>query len=366
MYAIDDGTQYEMGVGVLTTGSPDTMSRSTVTSNSAGTTARLNFAGTCRIYCTLPAEKSVYKDASGILNTGLIAATEPATGTQTLLLSAASSANGICIKMTGNGATTPSKTLRVVGGNFTIVNNAYTTAILVLTDAGGLSVSNGVAAGGPISGTTLSLAGAVTGATSIALGGAITGATTISASGNISAASAVISGAVSLGTFSATTGGSGIGFTNNTGLFLNQTGAVGGNGIVINIPIVTSNFLAFTTASVVIGSIAPNGTGTATVYNTTSDYRLKTLFGKASGSLLSQLPVHDAAWTAAPLDRQPMVLAHEVAEVCPWAVTGKKDAVNREGKPIMQQVDYAALVPSLLAYVQSLETRLAALEGNAP
>jgi hypothetical protein len=43
---------------------------------------------------------------------------------------------GANIKMTGDGATTPSKYLRVNGGQFQIINSAYSTAPLSLTDAG--------------------------------------------------------------------------------------------------------------------------------------------------------------------------------------------------------------------------------------
>lgn len=40
---------------------------------------------------------------------------------------------------------------------------------------------------------------------------------------------------------------------------------------------------------------------------------------------------------------------YELAEVVPLAVTGEKDAVDEDGKPKYQQVDYAKLTPVLLA-----------------
>jgi hypothetical protein len=49
-------------------------------------------------------------------------------------------ASGVNIKLTGNGSTTPSKTIQVLGGVFNILNNAGT-AVASLTDAGVLSVS---------------------------------------------------------------------------------------------------------------------------------------------------------------------------------------------------------------------------------
>jgi hypothetical protein len=48
------------------------------------------------------------------------------------------SSSGVQIGMNGNGAN-PAKTLRVTGGNFEVVNNAYSAVIMSLTDAGVLS-----------------------------------------------------------------------------------------------------------------------------------------------------------------------------------------------------------------------------------
>jgi hypothetical protein len=50
-------------------------------------------------------------------------------------------ANGANLKLTGDGATTPSKTIRVHSGTLEVINNAYTTSVLSLTDAGNLSIS---------------------------------------------------------------------------------------------------------------------------------------------------------------------------------------------------------------------------------
>src|SRR3954466_6784423 len=68
-YFITDGTQAEWGYGPLTQGTPDTLSRSTVIGNTAGTTARLNFAGAVQVYNDQPAEKRPYFDAGDVLTT---------------------------------------------------------------------------------------------------------------------------------------------------------------------------------------------------------------------------------------------------------------------------------------------------------
>lgn len=64
-YFMMDATQWEAGEATLTHGSPNTLSRTTVLSNSVGTTAKLNFVGTTTVYCALPASRVVYADING-------------------------------------------------------------------------------------------------------------------------------------------------------------------------------------------------------------------------------------------------------------------------------------------------------------
>ena len=57
---------WEVGVGTVTSGSPATLSRNTVLSNSSGNTSPINLAGnSASVFCVYPAEKSVNLDASG-------------------------------------------------------------------------------------------------------------------------------------------------------------------------------------------------------------------------------------------------------------------------------------------------------------
>lgn len=110
-----------------------------------------------------------------------------ATGTIIVTDTGTSGAN---IKLTGNGATTPSKTIRAQSGNFSVVNNAYTAEILTLSDAGALSVTGSVTANGTVltgnTGTVTSvggtgsvngitLSGTVTTSGSLSLGGTLSG-----------------------------------------------------------------------------------------------------------------------------------------------------------------------------------------------
>lgn len=73
-YFMLDGTQAEWGIETLTHGSPNTLSRTTVLGNTAGTTAKLNFAGTTTVYCSLPSLQAVWRNASGNVQLGGAAA----------------------------------------------------------------------------------------------------------------------------------------------------------------------------------------------------------------------------------------------------------------------------------------------------
>ena len=64
-YGMDDGTLAEMGIGTVTAGSPNTLARTTVLWNSAGTTARMNFLGSVRVYNAVPAERGIYLRSDG-------------------------------------------------------------------------------------------------------------------------------------------------------------------------------------------------------------------------------------------------------------------------------------------------------------
>jgi hypothetical protein len=125
-----------------------------------------------------------------------------------------------------------------------------------------------------------------------------------------------------------------------------------------------------------VGSISTNGASVA--YNTVSDYRLKDGLTPMSGALKSVRSAKlytgyfksDASRT-----RQDMILAHEIAEIVPDAVTGEKDAVEyvpayREGydlenvQPedvlevlehiVPQHVDHSRLVLRLWGALQEL------------
>jgi hypothetical protein len=115
-----------------------------------------------------------------------------------------------------------------------------------------------------------------------------------------------------------------------------------------------------------VGSISV--TTTATAYNTSSDYRLKDnqqlLTG--SGAFIDSLKPKTWAWKS---DGSKGVgfIAHEVQEVSPGSVVGEKDAVDAEGNPVYQAMEYgsAEFIANIIAELQSLRARVAALESQA-
>jgi hypothetical protein len=119
------------------------------------------------------------------------------------------------------------------------------------------------------------------------------------------------------------------------------------------------------------GSIQFSDSGTS--FNTTSDYRVKENISPLSNAAtrLNQLKVYSFNFIADPDTVVDGFIAHEAQSVVPECVTGTKDEVDDDGNPIYQGIDQSKLVPLLtaalqeaLAKIETLETRLTALEGG--
>jgi hypothetical protein len=112
-----------------------------------------------------------------------------------------------------------------------------------------------------------------------------------------------------------------------------------------------------------VGTIDYNRAGGLVRYNTTSDYRAKDILGPVAnpGATIDALKVYEGRMKGATQSR-PMMVAHEAQEHLPYAVSGVKDEENEDGTPKLQQMDHASLVPLLIAEIQSLRARVAALE----
>ena len=119
-----------------------------------------------------------------------------------------------------------------------------------------------------------------------------------------------------------------------------------------------------------VGSI--DVTTTATAYVTSSDYRLKENIQPMQNALdvVAQLNPVTYTWKADGSDGQGFI-AHELQAVVPDCVTGDKDAVDAEGKPVYQGIDTSFLVATLTKAIQEqqeqinqLKAEVAALKGN--
>jgi hypothetical protein len=137
------------------------------------------------------------------------------------------------------------------------------------------------------------------------------------------------------------------------------------------------NQIRFVNPNGTVGSIQTNGSATA--YNTSSDYRLKENITPMTGALakVAQLKPVTYKWKVDGADGEGFI-AHELAEVCSHAVSGAKDAVDENGNPEYQGIDVSFLVATLTAALQetkalidtqaetinALTARIVALEGQ--
>jgi len=178
-----------------------------------------------------------------------------------------------------------------------------------------------------------------------------------------------------------------------TGAF-SSTGASAGKSVLASGRLTESSTGA-TTSKVHRSFYNPNGqvgtittSGSATAYNTSSDYRLKTDAQPMTGATdrIKQLNPVNFEWIADGT-RVDGFLAHEAQAVVPEAVTGAKDAMRDEeyevtpavtdddgnvtteavmgtrSVPDYQGIDQSKLVQLLVATIKELEARTTALEN---
>ena len=112
-----------------------------------------------------------------------------------------------------------------------------------------------------------------------------------------------------------------------------------------------------------VGSITTSGSATA--YNTSSDYRLKTDAQPMTGASerVQALNPVNFEWVADGT-RVDGFLAHEAQAVVPESVTGTKDAVDADGNPEYQSIDQSKIVPLLTAALQEALTEITALKAR--
>ena len=146
-----------------------------------------------------------------------------------------------------------------------------------------------------------------------------------------------------------------------------------GNGSFIQISKKTTSAvpaMEFYNSNGRVGQIIPSGS--ATSFTTSSDYRLKENV-TASWDATTRLKQLKPSRFNFKADKDTVLdgfLAHEVSSIVPEAITGAKDAVDKDGKPEYQGIDQSKLVPLLtkslqeaLARIDTLEAEVAKLKG---
>ena len=135
----------------------------------------------------------------------------------------------------------------------------------------------------------------------------------------------------------------------------------------------TQTHRSFLNPNGTVGTISTNGSATA--YNTSSDYRLKenVVTNWDGTTLLKQLKPSKFNFKTDASTTVHGFLAHEVSSIVPEAVTGEKDAVYTaeeavkglavEGQPKYQGIDQAKLVPLLVKTIQEMDAMITTLEG---
>ncbi|WP_027817064.1 hypothetical protein [Paraburkholderia bannensis] len=341
---------------------------------------------------------------------GNIAATGSLSGTSLITTNASISAAGAFSGVSGAYSGNVSSATLSVSGAATLGSSkvgtaaAWTGAVLDVSSnqaATGATVAasfgNGVASGprlqvipntggayfNPIVGSgdvlLLATSGAGVGANlSICPNGTTAGGLRITADGNVSV------GAVNIaGLYNGTASADGVGFGVDHGLYVQRKQAAGiwvsKNGNASGTW--DSGLIQFYCNGAQIGGIS-TPSGTSVSYNTTSDYRIKTVVGMSLDALerVCAVPVYRGYYTADGEGAEhDLALAHEIAAQFPHVVTGEKDAVSihpvyrddcdpADVQPedvlelreaiVPQQVDYSRLVMPLFAAVQKLKAML--------
>jgi hypothetical protein len=143
--------------------------------------------------------------------------------------------------------------------------------------------------------------------------------------------------------------------TNGTVLGVTNS-AANDNNLFLRKNNIAGKLLVFYRGTTEVGSISV--TTVLTTYNTTSDYRLKEDLKPINGlEIVNKIKVYDYKWKASD-SRMDGVLAHELAEVLPYAVNGVKDGEQ------MQGVDYSKIVPVLIQAIKDQQVQIEQLKNK--
>jgi len=155
----------------------------------------------------------------------------------------------------------------------------------------------------------------------------------------------------------------------NTGQIINEASYIDGPPLLINTFNNSTNdatLINFYRQGTLCG-VVYSSNGNTTTYATSSDYRLKTDAQPLTGSGAFIDALQPKTWTWISSGTQGVgFIAHEAATVAPLSVNGQKDEVDADGNPKYQAIGYGSseFIANIIAELQSLRARVAALEGN--
>ena len=240
--------------------------------------------------------------------------------------------------------------------NLTVIGTLTTNALTATGTISGAGFTNLFASPPAIGGTTAAAASFTTlNAISAAT---FQGNLTVQAAGTLEAAGACILAGTSATPITSTTAGAWFGTQGNMQIYCNGT-----NTVVDICAAGSTNLVAFYNASTTqVGSITYSGT--TTLYNTTSDARLKIpmSFISGIGRMIDRLKPRWFMWKECPdQPPEPGFFAQEVYKIWPWAVKKGKGKPGQAGF-MPWQMDNAKLIPLLVAEIQELRQRVATLE----
>jgi hypothetical protein len=146
------------------------------------------------------------------------------------------------------------------------------------------------------------------------------------------------------------------GFFNQPTDYMGKSVPAGANNVGIFRRMDDGSLFRFYRSTGIAGSITVSGS--TTTYNTSSDYRLKEDLQDFSGlDKVSKIKMYDFKWKTDE-SRSYGVMAHELQEVLPDAVSGDKDAINEDESINPQGVDYSKIVPLLVKSIQELKAEV--------
>jgi len=174
------------------------------------------------------------------------------------------------------------------------------------------------------------------------------------------------------------TGGSPGLTSTNTGLDINSLGIVTSSTSATNLTVhrrrntsgVSYKFMQFKYNNTTLSNVSYSTTGGGFYvvsgyldFANTSDYRIKTNIRPIKNVLntLDKIDIYDFNYIGRE-NKQIGYIAHELQEYFPSCVSGKKDEVDNDNKPIYQAIDYIPMVPILIAAINELSEKIRAIK----